>query len=169
MEPMARTTELLGRHGATADHMFVNTPVCCPSRAQIVSGRYGHNNLVQASLGKGCMFANITSRDFIDNSIGARMASLGYRTGLLGKYMNNPACDCPADSGCVKRTVNSSRTVPPGWDRWFAACTMGIFFNNTFNSDGDEITYGDSPEVYMTTVIGNETLNFIRDSVINHA
>ena len=41
--PMRHTNELLAEQGAAATHWYVNTPVCCPSRAQTLSGRYAHN------------------------------------------------------------------------------------------------------------------------------
>ena len=43
MEPMTATRRLLGEEGVTARHNFVNTPICCPSRAELLTGRYAHN------------------------------------------------------------------------------------------------------------------------------
>ena len=37
--PMARTRELLARQGLTALHHFAHSPICCPSRAQLLTGR----------------------------------------------------------------------------------------------------------------------------------
>ena len=58
-----------------------------------------------------------------------------YTSGLFGKYMNNPACSCPVESGC-RRLPKGDQAAPPGWDRWFALCNMGKYFKNTYNDDG---------------------------------
>ena len=60
--PMARTRKLLGAAGATARHFFSHTPICCPSRATLLSGRFVQNNRVDNNAAKGCMRMN-TSRD----------------------------------------------------------------------------------------------------------
>ena len=41
--PMEKTKRLLQSAGATGAKAFVNVPICCPSRANILSGRYAHN------------------------------------------------------------------------------------------------------------------------------
>ena len=43
MEPMAAARSLIGDRGVTGSAFYVNTPVCCPSRSQTLSGRYAHN------------------------------------------------------------------------------------------------------------------------------
>ena len=40
---MTQSTALLKQRGATAENFFIHTPVCCPSRAETLSGRYFHN------------------------------------------------------------------------------------------------------------------------------
>ena len=40
---MPKTNEHLARAGATVLNMYAATPVCCPSRASIYTGRYIHN------------------------------------------------------------------------------------------------------------------------------
>ena len=43
LTPMPKLRSLLGERGASLRHWFVNTPVCCPSRTETLSGRYHHN------------------------------------------------------------------------------------------------------------------------------
>ena len=52
--PMNQTHKLVNDMGATASNWFIHTPVCCPSRAEILSGRYFHNVREPTSSG-GCM------------------------------------------------------------------------------------------------------------------
>ena len=43
LQPMPQLRRLLQDQGATFSHWYVNTPVCCPSRSETLSGRYHHN------------------------------------------------------------------------------------------------------------------------------
>ena len=43
MIAMPKIKEHITDHGANVTNFFVNTPVCCPSRATLLSGRYPHN------------------------------------------------------------------------------------------------------------------------------
>ena len=40
---MPKLGRLVGSAGASHAHWYVNTPVCCPSRTETLSGRYHHN------------------------------------------------------------------------------------------------------------------------------
>ena len=53
-EPMTKASKLLVDHGAEATNWFIHTPVCCPSRAELLSGRYFHNVREPVPKG-GCM------------------------------------------------------------------------------------------------------------------
>ncbi|CAE7798107.1 DNAH7, partial [Symbiodinium necroappetens] len=166
MDPYPNIQRLLGKGGTNFTNFFVNTPVCCPSRAELMGGRYGHNNLVgdlRSSGGsKGCMWANVTGSYFVQNQLGSYLSKLGYTNGLFGKYMNSPACSCPVEAGC-RQLPKGDQAVPPGWDRWFALCKMGKYFSNSYNDDGQEVSTGDAPQDYMTSVIGNRTIEWLHE------
>ncbi|CAE7543666.1 GNS [Symbiodinium sp. CCMP2456] len=166
MDPYPNIQRLLGKGGTNFTNFFVNTPVCCPSRAELMGGRYGHNNLVgdlRSSGGStGCMWANVTGSYFVHNQLGSYLSKLGYTNGLFGKYMNSPACSCPVEAGCSK-LPKGDQAVPPGWDRWFALCKMGKYFSNSYNDDGQEVSTGDAPQDYMTSVIGNRTIEWLHE------
>jgi hypothetical protein len=40
---MRHTKTLMQQAGALGTHSYVNVPICCPSRSNILSGRYAHN------------------------------------------------------------------------------------------------------------------------------
>jgi len=166
MDYLPHIRDLLASNGANFTNFFANTPVCCPSRAELIGGRYGHNNLVEVPQGTSCMHANITGPYFLHNQLGVYLSALGYSTGLFGKYMNEPPCTCPSASGC-SGAVDDGMDYPPGWSRWFAICDMGGYFNNTWNNQGRKLSTGSNPSEYMTSVIGNYSLEWIRKQMLS--
>jgi len=78
------------------NNAFVNESVCCPARVTVLTGQY--------SLHTG-VFNNTDGNSFDDtNTLPVWLDKAGYRTGLIGKYLNN----YPWDRGAAY--------VPPGWD-----------------------------------------------------
>jgi hypothetical protein len=57
LNAMPRAHELLAQHGAAFENFYVNTPVCCPSRSELFSGRLNHNIRMPTPAG-GCMHIN---------------------------------------------------------------------------------------------------------------
>ena len=49
MKYMPRTRRLLGSAGVTFRPMLSPHPLCCPSRAEILTGQYAHNNGVRSN------------------------------------------------------------------------------------------------------------------------
>jgi hypothetical protein len=110
MRPMPHTVELLGKQGATLDHWYVNTPVCCPSRSEYLSGRYHHNirqDRYETKPGQvtcsgdeavgethhcGCMHMNC-SDPFESQTYANYLKKAGYSTAYFGKYLNPPAME----------------------------------------------------------------------------
>ena len=77
---MTALRQWLGDGGTRFTNTFATTPLCCPSRASIFSGRYAHNHGVQSN----------TTPENLDQSrtIQRYLRRAGYRTGLIGKYLN---------------------------------------------------------------------------------
>lgn len=99
--PMPKTKEVLADQGATAERFYIHTPICNPSRSELLSGRYFHNikgvDIPQWAMhvNESYVNANTFVRDLNEKG--------GYHTGMFGKYMN---------------MMPSS--VPPGFDAWMA-------------------------------------------------
>ena len=76
---------------------FANTPLCCPARASLLTGRYAHHTGVEDNDDGGNLDESSTLATWLH--------AAGYHTGLIGKYLNGfPFGRLPY--------------VPPGWDRF---------------------------------------------------
>lgn len=140
---MPRVRELIQDQGATLSNAFVSTPVCCPSRTTILSGRYPHNTFQGVG---GCMHMNVTSSQFRDTTVSVWLQKLGYNVGLFGKYLNSHNVFCG----------DNAKPLPPGWDRFFALCS-DAYFGTEYNDQGTLKKVGFKPSDYQTSVIGNST------------
>jgi arylsulfatase A-like enzyme len=77
--PEVRTPNLdrLATQGVLFRNTFANTPVCCPARANILTGKYAHKN---------GMVANDLRLRESETTIAEFLAAQGYRTGFIGKW-----------------------------------------------------------------------------------
>lgn len=127
-------------HWITFDQAFLNTPICCPTRATLFTGLYSHHTGVETN-GQGAAL-----RDFESSTIATWLHADGYYTGLIGKYIN-------------KYPFGAPFYTPPGWDRWVA--NFNDFYNYTNDEDGTLIRYGSDPADYSTDVLAGKAVDFI--------
>lgn len=160
MSPLARTIAFLS-DGVYLKNFFVTTPICCPSRSTLISGRFPHNFLynesVKDSQDPSCMAMNSSSADFEQKSIAVYLKKLGYRTGQFGKYLN--------PGGMKYYCSETNATDLPGFDRWFTMCNDNQYFKNKISDNGELKTYGTDLSDYLTSIIGNATLSFMEDAL----
>lgn len=146
-----RTRTLVGRHGLTFRNSFSPYPLCCPARASLLTGTYAHNHRVWWH-DRPFGYAAFDDRRTLATSLRAA----GYRTGLIGKYLNGYG---PMRSRVTGRP--SARYVPRGWSDWRASLDIGVpgvhggtgaYFDPAFNVNGriDNSHRGH----YSTDVIG---------------
>jgi N-acetylglucosamine-6-sulfatase len=94
--PMPKTQRLMERQGASASNWYIHTPICSPSRSELLSGKYLHNiKEVGGSSCKGmpgCGYCTGMHVNYskINNHTFARYLNeeAGYTVGLFGKYLN---------------------------------------------------------------------------------
>lgn len=88
MRVMPKLQSLVADKGATMEQAICNTPVCCPSRSTIVSGRYIHSaGVTNNSVPGNCNGAAWRSGPEL-YTFGTIMQAQGYRTFYSGKYLN---------------------------------------------------------------------------------
>jgi N-acetylglucosamine-6-sulfatase len=136
-------SELVGR-GIRFANGFASNPLCCPSRASILTGTYSHTNRVYTNKASS-RYGGFAAFDDA-STLATWLDEEGYRTALFGKYLNG---------------YGSNAYVPPGWDRWFATFDNGGFYDYSAVSDGTFREFGSDPADYGTTVLAEETVSFI--------
>jgi arylsulfatase A-like enzyme len=141
---LPKTRRLLGRAGATYTNALSPHPMCCPARAELVTGQYAQNNGVRHNAGPYGGFPALTRKD---NTLGLWLDRAGYRTFYTGKYLNG--------------YENTARPRPDGWTRWDPT-VEGIYGYGVLSPlefhDGD-VAQGR----YVTHVFGDRTGRAIRD------
>jgi N-acetylglucosamine-6-sulfatase len=153
-KPMQFTTNFFETNGARMKNFYVNTPVCCPSRATLISGRYPHNYLEVN--GGGCMHMDVSSKDYSDKSIGRYLKNGGFTTGHFGKYLNPNG---------MSAYCGKEKAPLPGFDTWFSMCNDNKYFKNIFTDNGKIYESGTAPSDYLTSLIGNRSLAFMEKAI----
>lgn len=151
MTPMSRTLALM-QDGIYLKNFLVNSPLCCPSRAALISGRYPHNYV--SSDGSGCMKLNVSTPEFYNHTFPVYFKDHGYTVGAFGKLLNpsgTPAC---------------KHQPIPGIDDYLLMCNSDRYFNVSLrNSSGDGYFSGFQPQDYLTAIVGNASVKFIEKSL----
>jgi arylsulfatase A-like enzyme len=146
MTHLPRLQSLLAARGTIFSNFFVSLALCCPSRASILRGQYAHNTQIFTNAPPGGGFAKFRDLGHEESTIATWLRDAGYRTVLLGKYLN----------GYPMTTY-----VPPGWDEWYGVAGGVNFFNYTLNENGKLVRYGSEPEAYLTDVLTEKAADFV--------
>jgi N-acetylglucosamine-6-sulfatase len=157
---MPNVQRLLQRRGLTFENSFAPYPLCCPSRASFLTGQYAHNHHVYSHMDP---FGFAAFHD--QRTIATVLQKAGYRTALVGKYLNGYG-DQP-----LRSTGGSSlHYEPPGWTQWMAGSDHRwqsgdpfqggtyAYFNLTQNVNGEIKSF---PGRYSTGVLGAQTRGLV--------
>jgi N-acetylglucosamine-6-sulfatase len=133
-------------HWVVFDHAYVNTPLCCPSRASMLTGQFSHHTGV---------LDNESGQNLDESStIATWLHAAGYHTGLIGKYLNHYPFGGPG-------------YVPPGWDVWAArhhGPVTRLYYGYTLIEQDRAVQYGRAGTDYSTDVLARKAVTFIREA-----
>ena len=150
---LPRLPDLVENKGISFTRAYATQPLCAPSRASILTGQYTHNHGVIGNEPPSDGF--VAFRRHEGATIATWLKSAGYRTALVGKYMNAYAWG--AGEGYI----------PPGWDEWYghlAALEDDRYWDYWVNDNRDVYRHGHNAEDYSVDVETRRAVQFIRDS-----
>lgn len=150
----------LAEDGFSFSSHIVSDPLCCPSRASILTGKYPHNTGVLSNQWPTGGMAAFQDGQNESSTIGVYLNDAGYRTGFMGKYLNGYKPQ--GGGGGQGAPVHPPRYVPPGWDEWLA--TGAAYQNFSYR-----LVEGIDGEVENLTVRGVDEENYLTDVLSDRA
>jgi N-acetylglucosamine-6-sulfatase len=137
----------IARHGVRFSRAMVPTSVCCPSRASLFTGEYSHTTKVWSN-DQG--WSRFLGAGMEQRTVAVWLRRSGYRTGLVGKYLN--------------AYLGSGH--PPGWTVWhaFTGSNADYYGYELQHTNGSTTRYGFDAASYSTDVLRRYALNFIRST-----
>lgn len=154
MRVMPQARRLLAGEGTTFANAFATFPLCCPSRATLLTGQYSHNTHVENNVLPLGGYATLDHTNTLATWLHAR----GYATAHVGKYLN---CYGSTNARCG----TAGPDVPPGWDDWFGLpdpyptnysyMSFDAFDNGTLRH------FGPAADVYQTGVLAQRAVQDI--------
>lgn len=157
--------------GTSFEQAFATTSLCCPARVSILRGQYVHNHQVLSNGGLQGGFPKFYQTGFEASTVATWLQAKGYRTGMLGKYMNaypfGPAGEDPVNYRPPRPTY-----VPPGWNDWFGLFDVPKDIHNNpypmydynVNDNGREVHYANKESDYQVDVLSDRADRFVRQS-----
>lgn len=140
---MPVVSERIATRGVTFPEAFVVNPLCCPSRASILTGLYSHSTLVYRQSPPFGRF------EWFDDAstLATWLDGAGYATGLFGKYLDG------------YQHAALTGYVPPGWDRW-VAFVRSAPLGYALTVDGEVVR----PSGHSTEVLAAEAVRFVGEA-----
>jgi arylsulfatase A-like enzyme len=142
---MPATQRLLVRRGLTFTNALATYPLCCPSRASLLTGRYPTNHGILTNTGNRDQSPALAAayRNVERSALPVALRRRGYFTGYVGKYLNGYGPSHPAP--------------PPGWADWRGATQITNYRRTTLNENGVTRTY----QGFQTDLLGRKAVNMV--------
>jgi N-acetylglucosamine-6-sulfatase len=141
---LPKITNLLQSQGTTFENAFLTTPLCCPSRASLLTGQYGHNN--------GVLTNSYRYLRAERNVLPAWLHRAGYVTAHVGKFLNR-----------YQRNVHRT-AVAPGWEQWYTQLdtSQDTYYDWDLSKNGRKRHYGSRPRDYAPRVFERAAVRLTR-------
>ncbi|KAI8893526.1 alkaline-phosphatase-like protein [Globomyces pollinis-pini] len=149
---MPNFQELFGKGGTKFNNHFTNTPVCCPSRMSILSGKTTHNHNLTDTLPPHGGYTKMREMNLDAEYLPGWLQQEGYNTYMTGKLF-------------VEYTLEyGEKNVPVGWNDFDAAVYPFTFDykNPVFSKNGGKPQL--YPGQYNTDVLAQKTLAQLNDA-----
>lgn len=130
LDKMPNTQKLLVKQGTNFKNAVTSFPLCCPGRATFITGQYAHNNGVVGNFYPYGWYG-MPNRE---NILPAWLQRSGYRTGMVGKWLN----------GYGAKNLKGEK--PKGFDVWRGLLDVSAYdyYNFVMSIDGKkEKVWGD--------------------------
>jgi N-acetylglucosamine-6-sulfatase len=131
---MPNLERLMVDPGTSFSDYIVTTPLCCPSRAAMLTGQYGHNN--------GVLVNDYAELRHKTNVLPVWLRGAGYQTAHVGKFLNRYG------SYAEKKT-----DVAPGWKLWFTQFERKRYYDWKASKNGKRVEHGVRDKDYLTEVV----------------
>lgn len=142
-DTMPNLLELIAPNATRFTNAIVTTPLCCPARASMLTGQYGHNNGVLRN-----DYRQLRRRN---NTLPKWLGRVGYETIHVGKFLN------------LYRKVRGPEARPaPGWDVWQTVQEPIRYYDYQWSANGRVKQFGDDDRDYLTSVINRKAARAVR-------
>lgn len=156
VEFMPITQQRVFNQGARCTQFFATTPLCAPSRATLLTGKYAHNHGVLRNTGDQAGYRAFRDSGAVSSTIATTLQGAGYSTALIGKFLNG----YPLSQG-------DEAEVPPGWNHWVVGADREAYTGENYllNEDGAISSFGQSSEEYLTNVLADRAVAFLANAL----
>ncbi|EDV99854.1 GH12546 [Drosophila grimshawi] len=144
MYPLQKTTQWFAKMGVQFTNAFTNTPICCPSRASLLTGQYAHNHRTYNNSITGGCNGHLWRAKSEPHALPVLLQNHGYHTFFAGKYLNQ----------------FKGAEVPPGWDEFYGLHGNSRYYNYTMRENQQNVSYTDT---YLTDLLKDRAVTFIRN------
>ena len=134
--PFVKTPNIdrIAREGATMTNAFVTTPLCSPSRASYLTGRYVRSHKVLGNSDNAELSHKLITWPRL-------LHDAGYETSYAGKWH-----------------MGMDDSPRPGFDRWVSFRGQGVYNDPPINVDGQRI----QAKGYVTDILTDYTVEFLK-------
>jgi N-acetylglucosamine-6-sulfatase len=143
---MPMMQSLIAAQGVTFQNAISTTPLCGPSRASIMTGRYAHSHGIRSNAFPLGGYGQYRDMGLEGDSLPVWLKGAGYRTAYFGKYTNGYG------AGWAMK--------PPGWDTWLAFTEPQAYTGFTVNEDGRDVKPPSGE--YTTDYLAARAIEYLR-------